>query len=80
MMIQIIKKNCKDMHQIYNDIKWMAVEEDLINYYAKRQNSIIEKPNNIRIDEIILQELSGFKSKGITIKPKREFLEQRVIK
>lgn len=68
------------MHQIYNDIKWMAVEEDLINYYAKRQNSIIEKPNNIRIDEIILQELSGFKSKGITIKPKREFLEQRVIK
>ena len=74
------KEELQGYAPLYNDIKWMAVEDDLINYYAKRQNSIIEKPNNIRIDEIILQELSGFKSKGITIKPKREFLEQRVIK
>ena len=74
------KEELQGYAQIYNGIKWMIVGDDLINYYSKRQKNIIEKPNNIRIDDIALQDLSEFQKKGIRIISKKESIEQKAIK
>lgn len=74
------KEEMQGCAPLYDNVKWMIIEDSLIFFYAKRQKNIIEKPNNIRIDDITLQDLSDFKSKGITIKSKKELIEQRVIK
>lgn len=65
---------------IYDNVKWMIVEDDLINFYAKRQENVIERPKNIRIDDIMLQELSDLEKKGISIKSKREQIKRSGIK
>lgn len=74
------KEEMQGCTPIYDNVKWMIVEDDLINFYAKRQENVIERPKNIRIDDIMLQELSDLEKKGISIKSKREQIKRSGIK
>lgn len=51
---------------IYKNIKWLILDEELINYYAKRDKSIIDSPIKIKNPNITNEK--DFIENGIIIK------------
>ena len=50
---------------IYDDIKWLIIDDDLINYYAKREKHPIEPP--IKINKLEIRNKNDFIENGIII-------------
>lgn len=62
---------------IYKDIKWMILDEEIINYFAKRQNCTIKPPITLKTLNITNQ--NDFKENGIIIKTQKNLQKPKTI-
>lgn len=68
------KEEMQGYKNIYEDTKWVILDESIINYYMKRNKSELNPPIKTKIHEIKNKE--DFKTIGINIKSKKMMFEQ----
>ena len=52
--------------------KWMVFDDDLVNYYAKRTNTLVKRPESVNEYNIYFNSMKEFSDSGINIKTSKE--------